>query len=78
MQEDICHNGNLPIGSRILDDLMFFWCFTLSYQVFFFFIMFYFEHQEKQNKLMKKRHKIGGGKNINLMRKNRNQSWGEW
>ena len=37
MQEDICHNGNLPIGSRILDDLMFFWCFTLFYQVFFFY-----------------------------------------
>lgn len=40
--------------------------------------MFYFEHQEKQNKLMKKRDKIGGGENINQVRKNRNQSWDEW
>lgn len=77
MQEDICHNGSLPIGSRILDDLMFFCCFTLSYQVFFL-IRFYLEHQEKQNKLMKKRDTIGGGEHINLMRTNRNQSWGEW
>lgn len=45
---------------------------------FFLIIMFYFEHQEKQNKLMKKRDKIGGGENINQVRKNRNQRWDEW
>lgn len=40
--------------------------------------MFYLEHQEKWNKLMKKREKIGGGENINLMRKNRKWGGGGW